>query len=86
MAEVRVKVYSTRWCGYCTRAKMLLKSRGVAFEEVLLDESPTFRQTIYELSGRTTIPLITIDDEPIGGFTELHQLDKSGQLRDRLAA
>ena len=82
----KVKVYSTRWCGYCTRAKMLLKSRGIEFEEVLMDESPTFRQTIYELSGRTTIPLITIDEEPIGGYTELVKLDQSGKLRERLAA
>ena len=82
----RVKVYSTRWCGYCMRAKALLKSRGIAFEEVLMDESPTFRQTIYELSGRTTIPLITIDGEPIGGYSELVKLDQSGRLRERLAA
>ena len=82
----KVKVYSTRWCGYCMRAKTLLKSRGIEFEEILMDESPTFRQTIYELSGRTTIPLITIDEEPIGGYTELVKLDRSGQLRERLAA
>jgi glutaredoxin 3 len=82
----KVKVYSTRWCGYCMRAKALLKSRAIEFEEVLLDESPTFRQTIYELSGRTTIPLITIDGEPIGGYSELVQLDRSGQLQERLAA
>jgi glutaredoxin 3 len=58
----RVKVYSTRWCGYCMRAKALLQSRGIEYEEILLDDNPTFRQHIFELSGRTTVPLITVDD------------------------
>ena len=84
MAHVRI--YSTRWCGYCVRAKALLASRGIDYEEVLLDQDPTFRQHIFELSGRTTVPLITIDDEPIGGYSELHALDSSGRLSDLLAA
>jgi glutaredoxin 3 len=82
----RVKVYSTRWCGYCVRAKALLASRGIEFEEVMLDQDPTFRQHVYELSGRTTVPLITVDGEPIGGYAELHALDSSGRLQELLAA
>ncbi len=82
----RVKVYSTRWCGYCVRAKALLKSRGIEFEEVLLDEQPEFRDEIFRMSGRTTVPLITIDGQPVGGYSELHMLDSTGELRERLAA
>ncbi len=82
----RVTVYSTRWCGYCARAKALLKSRGSPCEEILLDDNPDFRQKVFEMSGRSTIPLITIDDEPVGGYMELHLLDRTGELRERLAA
>ena len=82
----RVTIYSTRWCGYCARAKALLKSRGIPFEEILLDDNPDFRQKVFELSGRSTIPLITIDGEPLGGYMELHLLDRTGELRERLAA
>jgi glutaredoxin 3 len=82
----RIQVYTTRWCGYCMRAKALLQSRGIEYEEVMLDANPTFRQHIFELSGRTTIPLITVDDEPIGGYMELHLLDRTGELKERLAA
>jgi glutaredoxin 3 len=81
-----VKVYSTAWCGYCRRAKSLLESRGIPFEEVMLDDDPTFRQHIFELSGQMTVPLITIDERPIGGYRELHQLDRSGRLEAMLAA
>ena len=81
-----IRLYTTRWCGYCVRAKALLRSRGLAFEEVSLDDEPKFREKLYELTGGWTVPQITIGDEVIGGYTELWRLDRSGQLADKLAA
>jgi glutaredoxin 3 len=82
----RVQMYSTRWCGYCVRAKALLESRGIPYEEILLDDDPDFRQTLHELTGGWTVPQILIDGEPIGGYTELWRLDRTGVLAERLAA
>ena len=82
----RIRVYSARWCGYCVRAKALLDQRGIPYEEILMDDDPHFRQTLHELTGGWTLPQIVIDDEPIGGYTELWQLDRSGELDDKLAA
>jgi glutaredoxin 3 len=79
------KIYTTRWCAYCVRAKTLLDSRGIDYEEIHLDEDPDFRQTLMELTGGWTVPQIVIDGAPIGGYTELWQLAKSGEL-DGLAA
>lgn len=79
-------MYTTRWCGYCVRAKALLDSRGVAYEEVFLDDDPAFRQTVYDLSGNWTVPQILIDGRPIGGYTELWRLDRDGRLAELLAA
>ena len=42
-------MYSTEWCGYCERAKLLLRQRGLPFEEVRIDEQPRFREQLYEL-------------------------------------
>ena len=81
-----IRVYSTRWCGYCVRAKALLRSRGLEFEEVSLDDEPAFRQKLHELTGGWTVPQIMIGDDVIGGYTELWRLDRSGQLREKLAA
>jgi glutaredoxin 3 len=78
-------MYTTRWCGYCVRAKALLDARGLPYEEVLLDEDPDFRRRLHELTGGRTVPQIVVDGEPIGGYTELWALDKRGGL-DRLAA
>jgi glutaredoxin 3 len=79
-------MYTTRWCGYCVRAKALLDGKGVEYEEILLDDDPAFRQSLHELTGGWTVPQIVIGGKPIGGFTELWRLDKSGQLDDKLAA
>ena len=76
----RVQMYTTRWCGYCVRAKALLEQRGVPYEEVSLDDDPDFRQTIFDLTGRWTVPQILIDGEPIGGYVELWRLDQTEGL------
>jgi glutaredoxin 3 len=82
----RIRLYSTRWCGSCVRAKTLLDSRGLEYEAVLLDDDPAFRQKLHDLTGGWTVPQIVIGDEPIGGYTELWRLDRSGQLDEKLAA
>jgi glutaredoxin 3 len=84
MASVRV--YSTRWCGYCVRAKSLLESRGIEYEEISLDDDPAFRQKLFDLTGGWTVPQILIDGKPIGGYTELWRLDRDSRLGDELAA
>ena len=82
----RIQVYTTRWCGYCVRAKALLDSKDLPYEEISLDDDPGFRRSLHELTGGRTVPQILIDGTPIGGYTQLWRLDKSGALDDRLAA
>jgi glutaredoxin 3 len=82
----RVQMYTTRWCGYCVRAKALLDGRGIPFEEISLDDDPAFRRNLFELTGGWTVPQILIDGQPIGGYTELWRLDRSGALDASLAA
>ena len=81
----RILMYSTTWCGYCVRAKVLLEERGLEFEEIAMDDDPAFRQKLLELTGRRTVPQIFIDGEPIGGYTELWCMDRDGKLRDLAA-
>jgi glutaredoxin 3 len=82
----RIRVYSTRWCGYCVRAKALLEGRGIEYEEISLDDDPAFRQKLFDLTGGWTVPQILIDGRPISGYTELWRLDRDGRLDDELAA
>ena len=82
----RIRLYTTEWCGYCDRAKALLDARGLAYDEVALDGDPGFRQRVYDLGRQWTVPLVTIDGAPIGGYQELAALDRSGLLAERPAA
>jgi len=81
----QVKIYTTDWCGYCSSALRLLRSKGVTFEQIDVDGNPQLRRWLRESTGRTTVPQIFIDGAPIGGFTDLRALDQRGVL-DRMLA
>ncbi len=81
----RIQIYTTRWCGYCVRAKALLDAKGITYEEISLDDDPAFRRNLFDLTGGWTVPQILIGGTPIGGYTELWRLDQSGSLDASLA-
>jgi len=56
----KVTIFTARWCGYCTRAKALLDGKGIAYEEVNLDDDPSFRQRLHDLTGGWTTPLLLL--------------------------
>jgi glutaredoxin 3 len=77
-------MYTTFFCPFCSRAKNLLKKKGVEFTEIGVDGDPTLRQQMTERSGGGyTVPQIFIDGKAIGGSDELVALEMSGEL-DRL--
>lgn len=84
MADERVIVYSQPFCGYCSAAKRLLKEKGAAFTEIdVMFEAGRRAEMLERSGGRRTVPQIFIDGRHVGGYDDLHALDKSGEL-DRL--
>jgi len=82
----KVEVYSTNYCPYCMRAKALLRSKGVAFEEIDVTDDPELRaKMVKRAGGRRTVPEIFINGEIIGGCDELYALELSGELDTLLA-
>ena len=82
---MKVKLYTSNFCGYCNAAKSLLKARGIDFEEIDLSGDHLGREQLAaKCGGRTSVPQIFINDVPIGGFTDLRDLDKSGKLLELL--
>jgi glutaredoxin 3 len=75
-----VIMYSTEPCPFCRNAKALLDKRGIAYEEINLAKDPDGRAELVRETGLMTFPQIVIDGRPIGGFRELAQLDKAGDL------
>ena len=64
-------------------ARMLLKKKGLDYEDVPVGGDEALRRKMEEMSGGRTVPQIFVDDEPIGGFDELYTLNNSGEL-DRM--
>lgn len=75
-----VTVYSTRICPYCMLAKRLLGSKGIAYQEILVDQDDALRADLMQRTGRRTVPQIFIGDHHVGGFDDLSALERAGQL------
>jgi glutaredoxin 3 len=80
----RVRMYTTRVCPFCVMAKRLLSSKGVAVEEIRIDESPAQRDEMMQLTGRRTVPQIFIGDMHVGGCDDLQALERAGKLEPLL--
>lgn len=77
----KVEIYSTMWCGYCARARALLQRKGVAFEDIDIEQNGAKRdEMIKRAGGRMTVPQIFIDGAHIGGSDDLVALDRAGRL------
>lgn len=79
-----VTIYGNTTCPYCGAARMLFTKKGVTFDDVLVDADPDKRTEMQERSGSSSVPQIFIGDRHVGGFDELYQLDKSGELDELL--
>jgi len=80
----KVFIYTTTVCPYCIRAKQLFEKKGVAYEEISLDNDPKGRQELEELTKRRTVPQIFIGDKHVGGFDDLKELQVKGLLDEWL--
>lgn len=80
-----VVMYATGWCPYCSRARMLLASKGVHYDEIDVDAVPGARDEMRQRAHRSSVPQIFIGDRHIGGFDDLKALDAAGGLDPLLA-
>ena len=78
-----VKLYTRRWCGYCTAAEHMLDAKGITYESIDTTGDHAQRRWLRDVTGRSTVPQIFIDGRSIGGYDELRALDRTGEL-DRL--
>jgi len=82
----KVEIYTSSYCPFCFRAKNLLKSKGIAFNEIDVTDDDAMREKMIELSGgRRTVPEIFINGKIVGGYDELTALNVRGELDAMLA-
>ena len=76
-----IEVYSGDFCPYCTRAKALLKKKGLEFSEYNVRKDMKRQAEMSQRApGARTIPQIFINDRHVGGCDELYALDRRGEL------
>jgi len=80
----KIEIYSKEWCPYCAKAKSLLKSKNTVFDEIDVTNDEKREKEMIERSQRRTVPQIFINDESIGGYDDLAQLNANGMLDQKL--
>lgn len=80
-----IVIYSSAWCPFCVRAKMLLDSKNLSYTELDVDQQPELRREMMERSQRHTVPQIFIGDHHVGGCDDLFALERAGELDPLLA-
>jgi glutaredoxin 3 len=66
-------VWSKYNCPYCDQAKALLTQRGIKYEERKIGDGYTREELLEAVPNARTVPQIFINNQLIGGFTELRR-------------
>ena len=84
MKLAKVHLYTTTHCPYCRAAKSLLEQKGVEFEEIDLTYDLEKRKLLVEKHKLRTVPIIMINEELIGGYDQLVELERTNKLDELL--
>ncbi len=79
--DAEVVIWTGRGCGACTQAKQLLGRKRVTFKERRLKgDASTQRAFARATGGARSVPQIFVDNHHVGGFDDLLNLEKTGEL------
>tara|TARA_B100000965_G_scaffold404850_1_gene436860 strand:- start:4822 stop:5076 length:255 start_codon:yes stop_codon:yes gene_type:complete len=74
-------MYTGPMCNFCEAAKRLLSRNNLEFKEIDISIKDNVRdEMIKKANGKRTIPQIFFDDHHVGGYMELRELEKNGEL------
>jgi len=64
-----VVMYSTSWCGYCKKARVLLNQHGIQYKDLDIEQSAEANAEMKSLGGYG-VPVFLIQGEVIKGFNQ----------------
>ena len=76
----KIEIYTRPGCGYCTHAKRLLISKGLAFIEYDVYANSKYINQLKKRTLARTYPQVFIENVSVAGFTELLEKDQQGLL------
>lgn len=71
---MKIAIYSKDACPFCIKAIYLLKATDIPFDEFKLDKDFTRDEILEQFPDARTFPIVTLDNEWIGGYTELKEV------------
>ena len=81
----KITMYSGPMCAFCDAAKRSLNRNNLEYKVIDVSSGPELRdEMIKKANGRRTIPQIFFNDDHVGGYQELRELEKTGQLEASL--
>src|ERR1019366_10802637 len=80
----QIEIYTKQWCPYCLKAKALLHSKAVEYDEIDVTSDEPRQAEMVERSGMRSVPQIFLDGESVGGYDDLARLNATGELDRRL--
>jgi len=80
-----ITLYTSAVCAYCMAAKQFLRSRGLDWTEIRIDQDPDARTRMMETTGRTSVPQIFVGDTHVGGYDDMMALHRDGKFESLVA-
>ncbi len=78
-----ITMYTGPMCSFCDAAKRLFSRNNIKYQEIDISTKDNLRvEMIKKANGKRTIPQIFFDDHHVGGYMELRELEKNGNLHN----
>lgn len=81
---MKIEIYTVDYCPFCKKALNFLKEKNASFTQIKIDEdeSTWFKKLgeMFNIKGEVTVPQIVLDGKPIGGYTDMMELNAKGQF------
>ena len=80
-----ITMYTGPLCNFCDAAKRLFARNNLSYNEIDISTKDGLRdEMIKKANGKRTIPQIFFDDHHVGGYVELRELERNGELNNLL--
>ena len=76
-----IKIYTTNYCPFCVKAKLLLNKKKIQFSEIDVSNNDTLREEMSSMTnGARSVPQIFVDNVHIGDCNKIYKLDQEKKL------
>jgi len=77
----KIEIYTTNYCPFCVKAKLLLNKKRIKFYEIDVSNDESLREKMSSMAnGARSVPQIFVDNIHIGDCDKIHKLDQENKL------